>query len=368
MGGRGSKGRARGAGASGGMNEEPQPLTLADEFPTDQPPAPPDTTASPEPPSEHDVARDAIRDAITAPEGEWQSLSDLRAALPPALSRADVDAALKQMSRDGEITLAPNPNQKVLQQNDRDNAVTIGNDENHLVCRNPREPDSEGPELKLGPAPTEAERAADIASRLRETATEQDGAAYLKTQGMNREQMLRVATELGLSRVDKLSTTELEKRVLKQAIGARNKYAGLRDWKADAGSDTQVLSGKNDGGGAARDTATEQDRVASLRAQRMDRERARRASDDHTTTTDPAPTTQPRSAAAGTAAQLRDTATERDGGSYLKGQYLDRAGLLAVASELGLSRVDKLSTTELEKRVLKQAIGARNKFDGLREW
>jgi hypothetical protein len=72
--------------------------------------------------------------------------------------------------------------------------------------------------------------------------------------------------------------------------------------------------------------------------------------------------------AATIAAQLRELATEDDGATYLHTQHLDKPGLLAVAAELGLTRVDRLSHTELEKRVLKQAIGARRKFDGLRKW
>jgi hypothetical protein len=69
-----------------------------------------------------------------------------------------------------------------------------------------------------------------IASRLRETGTEEEGAVYLKTQHLDREGLLAVAAELQLTRVDRLSQRELEKRVLRQAIGARRKFAGLRRW------------------------------------------------------------------------------------------------------------------------------------------
>jgi hypothetical protein len=72
--------------------------------------------------------------------------------------------------------------------------------------------------------------AADIASRLREAETEEEGAAYLHAQHLDRENLLAVAAELQLTRVNRLSQTELEKRVLKQAIGARRKFAGLRRW------------------------------------------------------------------------------------------------------------------------------------------
>ncbi|WP_103336854.1 SAP domain-containing protein [Amycolatopsis sp. CA-126428] len=72
--------------------------------------------------------------------------------------------------------------------------------------------------------------AAAIASRLRETETEDEGASYLDAQHLDRESLLAVAAELQLTRVDRLSQKELTKRVLKQAIGARRKFAGLRKW------------------------------------------------------------------------------------------------------------------------------------------
>lgn len=72
--------------------------------------------------------------------------------------------------------------------------------------------------------------------------------------------------------------------------------------------------------------------------------------------------------AAGIASHLRATETETDGAEFLREQHLNRESLLAVAAELQLTRVDRLSHTELEKRVLKQAIGARRKFSGLRRW
>nr|WP_225957888.1 hypothetical protein [Amycolatopsis lexingtonensis] len=82
----------------------------------------------------------------------------------------------------------------------------------------------------------------------------------------------------------------------------------------------------------------------------------------------PVSTTNPDSDAAAIASHLRETETEEEGAAYLRAQHLDREGLLAVATELQLTRVDRLQPKELEKRVLKQAIGARRKFAGLRKW
>ena len=69
-----------------------------------------------------------------------------------------------------------------------------------------------------------------VASHLRELETEEEGAAYLHEQHLDRETLLAVAGELQLTRVSRLNPSELEKRVLKQAIGARRKFAGLRKW------------------------------------------------------------------------------------------------------------------------------------------
>jgi hypothetical protein len=66
------------------------------------------------------------------------------------------------------------------------------------------------------------------------------------------------------------------------------------------------------------------------------------------------------------AAQLRQFATEDEGGTHLHALGLDVDGLRAVAGALGMSRVESLTAVELEKRILKQAIGARNKFAVLR--
>lgn len=77
---------------------------------------------------------------------------------------------------------------------------------------------------------------------------------------------------------------------------------------------------------------------------------------------------EPQADVAAIAARLRETGTEEEGAEYLHAQNLDADGLLSVAAALGLTRVDRLRQAELEKRVLKQAIGARRKFDGLRSW
>ncbi|MET7997449.1 hypothetical protein ABZU76_41880 [Amycolatopsis sp. NPDC005232] len=86
---------------------------------------------------------------------------------------------------------------------------------------------------------------------------------------------------------------------------------------------------------------------------------------------DPAPPAEPRRSPAEVAAivvRLREAENDEEGAEYLRTQQLDRASLLAVAAALQLTRVERLSRTELEKKVLNQAIGARRKFAGLRSW
>ncbi|SFJ76518.1 hypothetical protein SAMN05421835_108178 [Amycolatopsis sacchari] len=68
------------------------------------------------------------------------------------------------------------------------------------------------------------------------------------------------------------------------------------------------------------------------------------------------------------AAQLRATPTETEGAAHLRALNLDHDDLLALATALGLSRLGRASKKELERRVLRQAIGARRKYEGLRAW
>lgn len=97
----------------------------------------------------------------------------------------------------------------------------------------PSTPVNDSPKID---APEKVERpgpdveAVGVASHLRELETEEEGAAYLREQRLDREALLAVAAELQLTRVTRLTPAELEKRVLKQAIGARRKFAGLRKW------------------------------------------------------------------------------------------------------------------------------------------
>ncbi|RSD26413.1 hypothetical protein [Amycolatopsis eburnea] len=73
--------------------------------------------------------------------------------------------------------------------------------------------------------------------------------------------------------------------------------------------------------------------------------------------------------AASVAAQLREIETEAQGAAFLAGLQLDREGLLDVAEELKLTRMQSVrSLAELRRRILTQAISARRKYEGLRKW
>ncbi|MFD6073693.1 hypothetical protein [Amycolatopsis lurida] len=68
------------------------------------------------------------------------------------------------------------------------------------------------------------------------------------------------------------------------------------------------------------------------------------------------------------ASRLREIETMEEGAAYLATQQLNKEGLLALAAELQLTRVDRLNQADLEKKILQQAIGSRRKFAGLGKW
>uniref|UniRef100_UPI003F492BA2 hypothetical protein n=1 Tax=Actinokineospora sp. CA-119265 TaxID=3239890 RepID=UPI003F492BA2 len=71
------------------------------------------------------------------------------------------------------------------------------------------------------------------------------------------------------------------------------------------------------------------------------------------------------------AAHLRTLDTAEDGHAYLDTHNLDRDGLLAVAAVLQLTAASlprNASLAEIKRRIVKQAITARRKYEGLRNW
>jgi hypothetical protein len=64
--------------------------------------------------------------------GAWVSLADVREALP-ALSRAEVDSGLRVLARTPGAQLIPVANLKALTQRDRDAAIKLGGEDNHVL-------------------------------------------------------------------------------------------------------------------------------------------------------------------------------------------------------------------------------------------
>jgi hypothetical protein len=65
-------------------------------------------------------------------QGDWVRLAELRPLLN-GTTRADVDIVLKTMSKAGQAHLAPDPDRKSLTTADREAAIRIGGEDNHLL-------------------------------------------------------------------------------------------------------------------------------------------------------------------------------------------------------------------------------------------
>lgn len=79
--------------------------------------------------------QDAVRDAyqqIAAP-GRWANLADVRAKLDSTLPRNRVDEALRGLERRPDVNLVPESNQKTLTPAQRAAAVSIGDQNKHLI-------------------------------------------------------------------------------------------------------------------------------------------------------------------------------------------------------------------------------------------
>ncbi|MBB5110993.1 hypothetical protein FHU28_000832 [Micromonospora echinospora] len=70
---------------------------------------------------------------LAAKPGDYVMLADLREALAD-LPRHEFDAALVTLNRERGVNLVPESNQKVLKPQERAAAVTIGNQDKHLVA------------------------------------------------------------------------------------------------------------------------------------------------------------------------------------------------------------------------------------------
>ncbi|WP_436762552.1 hypothetical protein [Streptosporangium sp. V21-05] len=106
-------------------NTDPAPAASSEDPAT---PAP--SSATPAPDVEERI-RAAYRELAAKP-GAWVSLTKLRPLLGE-VARATVDEALVRMNRMPDVNIVPEDNQKMLSREDRDAAVTIGEQEKHLL-------------------------------------------------------------------------------------------------------------------------------------------------------------------------------------------------------------------------------------------
>ncbi len=98
-----------------------------------------DVFGAPGPANEAPSLEDRIRSvyADLAPRrGGWVRLTHLRAKLSDT-DRDDVDSALRALYRAPDVSLIPEENQKVLTADDRDAAVTIGDQNKHVIAIEP---------------------------------------------------------------------------------------------------------------------------------------------------------------------------------------------------------------------------------------
>ncbi|HEY0453499.1 hypothetical protein [Actinophytocola sp.] len=86
-------------------------------------------------PRELDTLEDRIRatyDKLATDPGDYVSLTDLRRDLNGA-TRVEVDEALLALNRDPRVDIAPNEDQESLTRQDRNAALRIGRQDNHLL-------------------------------------------------------------------------------------------------------------------------------------------------------------------------------------------------------------------------------------------
>lgn len=77
--------------------------------------------------------RSAYSSLAASKTAGWVSLTRLRQSLPSQYGRAEVDQALKEMSRAQEAVLSPDSNQKTLTAADRSAALYMGGEDKHLI-------------------------------------------------------------------------------------------------------------------------------------------------------------------------------------------------------------------------------------------
>lgn len=97
--------------------------------------APATTPAAPPPDGRplKERIRSAYAELTDAAGGEWVRLADLRQKLA-GISKRDFHTALKELFREPDVRLEPEPNSHRIKATDRDAAVTIGGEDRHKMA------------------------------------------------------------------------------------------------------------------------------------------------------------------------------------------------------------------------------------------
>jgi hypothetical protein len=201
------------------------------------------------------------------------------------------------------------------------------------------------PPASTGLTMTPSDDPLQAAQDLTKLTSEQDRRTYLNAAGFNKDGLLEVARLRKLARFSKLRKDELLDRLAQQG----------RSTQPEAPADEPRTPATPPPAATADDVAKAVRPATTPAAQPAP-------------PTPPAATIEPNADVAAVTSRLSEIETEAEGATYLKAQHLDRATLLAVAAELQLTRVERLTQSELQKKILRQAIGARRRFAGLRKW
>lgn len=109
---------------------EPGPVAAL--MPASEPGSVMATGPTPETETDIEVRVRVAYSELAGEPGTWVSLTRLRPLLGD-VSRAEVDDMLRRMNRMPDVNIVPESNQKTLTQQDREAAVTIGDQDKHLL-------------------------------------------------------------------------------------------------------------------------------------------------------------------------------------------------------------------------------------------
>lgn len=75
----------------------------------------------------------SIYDSLARETGDWVNIADIRDALS-SRSRAEVDAALRELEQRRDVNIVPQADERNLSQRTRDGGINIGNQVKHFIA------------------------------------------------------------------------------------------------------------------------------------------------------------------------------------------------------------------------------------------